>query len=423
MSGWLRRAVYIIVGLIVLVAFWRLSVYLVVEVALERAGAGIVERSQASHLLVRGLLLILAPLFIWALSESLSLPRLWGNRSSRRRRQIANAVLLLAAAGYSLTLYAVSRGKFFTASGQPQKWCAQNPDGIRCYDQPGFDPETGVQLISVTSSEVLAWKRAELGQEPKRLFIESVDNYDFVDTLQGNRPRVWYGLNRQSEIELFDGPGFHPVTSVALQPISLEVIDLYDAQLRRKHAKETELRASEARRLARDAETKQRAAAAGRRAEEARQREANIERYVNRSAISAAPQVVVIDASGNLDAGMAQSIASALRGRTDLFRPAFVAEGLFGSALAGDSRALSSLAVQSNGQIYLFEKRSAVRATNYPEQGLHKAQTRLHGRRYDPIDFSSTVVEVEGVGAAFSAEEAVRRSEREALNQLLDEVR
>lgn len=424
MGRWVRWAAYTLIAMVAIYVVWRLSVFLVLNVFVGRAEAAIVERSQASHLLVRGLLLALAPLFIWSLTETFSLPGLWGGyKGSRRRRQVAKVLLVLSFAGYSLTLYAVSRGNFFTASGEAQKWCAERPDGVHCFDQPGFDPETGVPLKPVTSSEVIAWKRAELGQQPKRLSIEDIDSYNFVDSLQPNRPLVWYGLNRQLQIELFDGPGFHPVTGETLRPISVEVVNRYEAQLRRKQSAEMERRASEGRKLAREIEARERAEEDAKRAEEARRRQAMIERYVNQTAISAEPQVVVIDSVGSPDTGMAQRIASAIGGRTDLFRPAFVDDGLFGNALAGDAEGLRSLALQSSGKIYLFQKQSSVALTSR-EEGLHKAQTKIVGRRYDPRGgYSSIGLEAGAVGAAFTEVEAVRRSERHALDQLLTTLR
>jgi hypothetical protein len=390
--------------------------FLLGNVSLAYAETEIVERSQASHLLVRGLLVLASVPATWALSELLSLTAPWKPGRKPPRRGLAGVVLSISLAAYFLTLYGVGRGSFFNLSGEPQKWCAETVAGVRCFDQPGHDPVFGVELAPPTPQQVEAWKRAELNLEPRRLNIDSIEQIDFFDRLRLGKVKVWYGQDRQGKIELFDSSGYHPTTGEALRPVTRELIDRFERQLLSARAQpglQVETNAGPPRRppppLRETSATKPPAAAADPRP------------YVQLAAAGAMPQVLVVDDQGEIDPQLSQRIADHLRGRTDLFRPAFVDDGLFSRAFRGDAEILTELPLTSaSGPIYLGVLTSLVEQTDYPEDGLLRAEVEIQLRRYDPAyGFASSTLTGRGLGAAFSRSEAQRRAEENCVADLI----
>jgi hypothetical protein len=391
--------------------------FLLGNVSLAYAETEIVARSQASHLLVRGLLVLASLPATWALSELLSLTVPWKPRRTPPRRGLAGAVLSVSLAAYFLTLYGVGRGSYFNLSGEPQKWCAETVAGVRCFDQPGHDPVFGVELAPPTPQQVEAWKRTELDQEPRRLDIDSIEQVDFFDRLQLGKVKVWYGQDRKGEIELFDSSGYHPATGEALRPVTRELIDRFERQLlggRHQPRLQVEVNANPPRRTqpqSRETEPASRPLVA---TPEARS-------YVHMPAVGAMPQILVVDDQGKIDFQASQHIADHLGGRTDLFSPTFIDDGLFSRAFDGDASVLTRLPLDpATGPIYLGVKTSVVEQTDYPEAGLQRAEVEIELRRYDPSNaFKASTWTGRGLGAAFSRTEAQRRAEEECLADLI----
>ncbi|MFZ1964920.1 MAG: cell envelope integrity protein TolA [Roseiarcus sp.] len=138
---------------------------------------------------------------------------------------------------------------FNQKTGEPTKWYVQDPDGrIVLFDSGGFDAATGAQKTLVTSQICNAFQRQKKNDRPRRITVDA-RQVEFFDPTTG-RPRVWYSRTSEGAIELFDSPGYDPVTSETLLPVSRDLVTeiinrLADEEAARKRA-EVERRQAEA---------------------------------------------------------------------------------------------------------------------------------------------------------------------------------
>lgn len=132
----------------------------------------------------------------------------------------------------------LSRGSYFGhTKGEAIKYYAVTPEGIRFFDFSGHDPKYGIELKIVTSDIMIKYQKRSMGMQPKKVEIVTIKNTEFFDHINGD-PKVWYYLNSNGYYEFFDGPGFHPVYKVELQPVSADIIQAYQKKLNEIREKE-----------------------------------------------------------------------------------------------------------------------------------------------------------------------------------------
>jgi hypothetical protein len=138
---------------------------------------------------------------------------------------------------------------FNQRTGEPTKWYVRDVDGrIVLFDSSGFDTATGAEKRLVTSQVCAAFERQKKNDRPRRITVNA-RQVEFFDSTTA-RPRVWYSRASDGAIELFDSPGYHPITGDALLPASKDLVDeimkrLADEEAARKRA-EAERRQAEA---------------------------------------------------------------------------------------------------------------------------------------------------------------------------------
>jgi hypothetical protein len=102
---------------------------------------------------------------------------------------------------------------------------------LRLFDLPGFDPETGLELLPATSVIAAEWPKqhaADKAAATKERAPNRVDpsKVQFFNPRSGV-PNVWYWRSSNGDLEFFDNEGFHPLTGDKLLPVSKEVVEEY----------------------------------------------------------------------------------------------------------------------------------------------------------------------------------------------------
>lgn len=143
-------------------------------------------------------------------------------------------------------------------SGAPKK-CYVIFDGKVIYhelvsgQERVFDPETGERCQPVTPELAGKLSKWELGLRPKR--IDDDSQPEMFDPVLGT-PNVWYARRENGRIELFDDEGFHPISSLPLQPITPDVAREWKAQQERRRAQEARRRKAEEKKRQREQENR-----------------------------------------------------------------------------------------------------------------------------------------------------------------------
>lgn len=204
--------------------------------------------------LVKAAVLALGVPFFWALGHAVRphWPAL--TREQRRakghRRGVALACLLVYAALFYLATGFATRELYFDRRGRPLKYCIERPSELYCEDRPGFDPN-GARLVPVTREMAGRQALRKRGQVPRRVTFANSSELDaglFFGPDGG--PRIWFGRALTGEIELFDRPGYHPVTGRSLEAVSVDLLRNHRTQLVARERAEAERLRAEAERQA-----------------------------------------------------------------------------------------------------------------------------------------------------------------------------
>ena len=111
---------------------------------------------------------------------------------------------------------------FNERTGQPIKWFVIDPRGqVILYDRPGSD-RSGVARRPVTAEICRIQQAQREGIRPRQI-VDDPETVKFFDDVTGE-PRVWYAMNPDGRIDLFDAEGTHPQLGEPLAPISPDVI-------------------------------------------------------------------------------------------------------------------------------------------------------------------------------------------------------
>jgi hypothetical protein len=107
---------------------------------------------------------------------------------------------------------------FNQRTGEPLRWYVVRRDGeVQLFDSGGFDPILGAEKRPVTPEICEFFSKQKNGTRSKWItgYLPSVK----LIGSQGET-RVWYHNGSDDTIELFDGPGFDPITRESLAPVT-----------------------------------------------------------------------------------------------------------------------------------------------------------------------------------------------------------
>lgn len=169
----------------------------------------------------------------------------------------------------------------------------------------------------------------------------------------------------------------------------------------------------------RQEEERQRTAAAQQeKADAERRARERIERYLDRGALAAGgPVALAVDSGGALDDTLTTLLTGGIGGSSDLFRPAFITDGLFGRAVGGDRSVLSELGLDNYPAAILLVRQEATFGADSLARDMTVASVKLKGRLFR--GGRAEMVQGAGRKGDFVRERAVEKASAEAAEQLL----
>lgn len=184
----------------------------------------VVNTTGVSPYLVKALvILFLAPLVVF-FGFGLSL--------SSKKRKIARIIIAFYAVIFYSGMFLLTKDqKFDFDTGESIKYYAVTPEGIRYFDNPGFDPKYGIPLKPIDQGIAARdLKRAPLQiDDPSQFFCHIT-----------REPLIWYYESTDGSIEFYDMPGYHPIYGEELKPITRDVISRYQSLKRERIKAEIE---------------------------------------------------------------------------------------------------------------------------------------------------------------------------------------
>ena len=161
--------------------------------------------------------------------------------------------------------------------------------------------------------------------------------------------------------------------------------------------------------------------AAREKAERERQVRERVARYVDPLALEEGPPVALaVGSSGRVDDELSTTLARAIGGSQDLFRPAFVEDGLFLRAASGDRGILVDLGLGSYRGDILLVKEEVALGSDSLARDLTVATVRLSGRL--SRNSRGTTGQGSGKEGDFNRDRAISRSRATAVEELLAAV-
>ena len=357
------------------------------------------------------------PYLAKAIVMILMIPLLWSFKwtfSFRSKRRMSSYAIL---AGYILLFYMsmffmTKEQKFDFSTGEAMKFCAHTPEGVRCFDAPGFDPKYGIKLKPATPELIANMEKMNRGMLPQKLKYRSVEVVEFFDRLTGEA-KVWYFQNQAGEYELFDSPGVHPTYGETLKPATKDVVNKIKSAIDVAEKNSEEMQALQDREQALQAREQEKKQAA-------QKRESFLNRYIGNLSFINKPSsvdvaVIVISDVGKTDPRVSQKISSQLKSKAvnasmSFFSDQFVADGLFERMFKGDAKVIKQLELAHHIDYAILGKNSISFAENPEMQNLITAKVVLEihviSSKSGATEDSFSISEV-GVGFSKSnAEEA-----------------
>ncbi|MCS7042071.1 MAG: hypothetical protein NZR01_04710 [Bryobacteraceae bacterium] len=163
------------------------------------------------YLIKVAVLLLLIPLY-FGLRWSFSL------REEKRKRRIGWAILTVLVVSYNLCLYFATRRISFTAKGEPVRYYAITPEGVKYSDRPGVERTYGVPFQPMTPE--MAYKLWLL--EKGRVLPVPPDDRPWFNPATGEA-LLWYYRFPDGTLEFYDRPGRHPFTNEPLREVTKEI--------------------------------------------------------------------------------------------------------------------------------------------------------------------------------------------------------
>lgn len=326
----------------------------------------------------------------------------------RYRLIVAGISVALAMMTYGV-IYTVGDDVYFDQrSGKPLRYYADTASGIRFSRSPGYDPKFGPERKAVTPEIIASLENERNGVRPKQLAKGSITRTEAFGSADG-RPRIWVFRNPSSgDLELFDGPGFHPHFRQPLQPITPEqvasLLEISKQQLsmaEEKKRKQGEIESAEARRH-------------------------YIGHYINTASRKATGKdltIVLVDQAGNIDERNSEKIAARLRTKnysvnTSLLKPQFVGDGIFARISSGEYSELGKLGLSEFTDYVALGKRSITFKTSPELQGLVRAEIEFNLKIFSAkTGASEKAYLLSGVGAGFNEAAAEAQAVEDALRR------
>jgi hypothetical protein len=301
-------------------------------------------------------------------------------------------------------MFFLSRGTYFGhTKGEAIKYYAMTPEGIRFFDSPGYDPKYGIELKPVTPDIMMKYQKRAMGMQPKKIEIVKINNTEFFDPITGD-PKVWYYLDSNENYEFFNGPGFHPVYKVELQPVTTEIIQAYQKKLNEIH--ETEALAQQKKNQL----------------EKEQQQVSYLNKYLNLS-IQNQPDfkeaaILIIDEDHKERNDLNRIIIAYLESKNaksllGLFKTPFIQDGIFEKVFSGDSTKLKDLQVIKHADCVILGKISSNYKTNPELQNVISAEI---GLEIKVISCKNSVI----IDSAYISEKGAGFSNADAENKAIE---
>lgn len=134
--------------------------------------------------------------------------------------------------------------------------------------------------------------------------------------------------------------------------------------------------------------------------------------------------VLMVDQSRGADAVLTQQVAALVQGSDGLFKPAFVADGLFSRVHQGDADLLRELGLTADvARVLLGTRTTSYSPTEVAGVAMVRAAVTLSVRVIRPAaGFASGVAAAREVGAGFDQDSALEVATRNALKKLFAEL-
>lgn len=241
-------------------------------------------------------------------------------------------------------------GKPIAADGTNVLCCNKRPKrelfcrSIEINATCGFDPITQDQMRPSTKKERLLWDGRQRGTSTRIIMPlpspiqEPCSIKSFFDE---TGPIIWY-FERNDQIDLFDEEDVHPTYGVRLMPITKDVVVKLQQKCEktvRSYTPSVPPREETVRSYTPKPPPPEKTVSA----------HAPLlslpayEKYLNQSTLEAQGEVIPIVTKGNLELENAIVNGIPHRLRQGVFKPNFIADGLFDRALNGDSEAIAAL--------------------------------------------------------------------------------
>lgn len=403
----------------------------------ERVTGDIVRVSGFSPLLIKGIVILITIPFFWAVANYTK--RWWGYSPLAPGLELYmnryGLVIVVYAALYFLSMFAVSRSSFVDMQGNVLKYCADTPEGIKVFDTEGVDPIYGIKAVPCTPSQVKAIRQRDAGvRGPGRLTVTSPRQHAFFDKFTG-RPKVYYALVPGGGYELFDGPGVHPTTGKPLQPVDAPTIERIIRLTESSQHEEARRQQAEAESAASKRKEAESAAALQRQQEEnaaaLQRQEAVIARFVNPGPANDPSRIEVglsADDPRRLQ-GCLGALSTTIRDRglapvEGVLTPAFVTEGRASRLASGAAAVLDGLQLGERIDFLISVTHSASVTASEQQAGLFSARmsvsiscVAMKSNRYCGQKMIS------GLGVGFSREVASQDAANKIVPACQDAVR
>jgi hypothetical protein len=399
-AAWRRFGLFgFVVAVVVALAVGAFLLWRVVWPFVDAAGV-----LAAKYGVNRWLARALALLFLGPLPLAMKLALGPAKEKDERKRLRYRIVAGIYGTAFLGLMWAFDRSAAFGhADGEVLKWWAMDATGkIALYDSAGFDVRSGAALEPVTPAVMLAYERQRLGVGPQAVSETIFLQRGAFDPNTGH-PTIWFARDPVRGTRLFDSPGFDPELQSALLPMSPVEAESLRLEIA---ARETERATRE-----REAEGARASAEASSRANEARRgRDSLRSKYLKatgRDRRSGADCVVAYFVGEEVPGVTAALLRASGPSAFDVFRPAFVRDGMAADAFAGDTSEFGALGL---GEVCRHVVVGRVRVARSPQetQGLFVAEMAIDLRT---IDASSgrllDEVVVSGKGGGLSATTAL----------------
>lgn len=269
-----------------------------------------------------------------------------------------------------------------------------------------------------TTFETLGEKISDIDistSEPERLYItyDSIEKGEIRFFRSDGKPKVWYHRTGDGRFELFNRKGHHPIYKEKLKPVTRDVVDLIEKQLKadaERKVQEEQRKREEALKL------EQQKREEAKRLEEqrdAREREDFLNRYLLSRSFLNRPEsqevaVLVIDEGNRVNRDVNQKIKSVLKNKglnatASLFSDQFISDGVFDRIFEGDAEKVKKLELLKHTDYIILGKKTVAFSENPDMQNMITARTivefRIISAKTGVIEDSFTISEV---GAGFS---------------------